>query len=168
MNNKSKKGILGKCMKWFLFALLIVVLLFIILASCDSNSEDANNETTSVPETQQTENPIAPNTSAMVDDIARKAKAAAQTIDETSTKEAIEYIKSIHPNYFVDNKTMEQTMYYGYLLEYAYTNVNEDYANLGMDISQAIKYVYRGAEKVEDSGTQENLKQIEESLNKIK
>ena len=37
-----------------------------------------------------------------------------------------------------------------------------------MDAYQIVKYVYRGAEKVEDISTQENLKQIAKDLDKIK
>lgn len=54
-------------------------------------------------------------------------------------------------------------------LEYAYQNdeAARDYAELGMDLEQAVKYVYRGAESVEDDATQENLSQIRESLEAI-
>ena len=81
-------------------------------------------------------------------------------------------IKSVsdsnYPNYFESNEVMEKTMYYGYLLEYGYKNKNNNYADLGMDAYQVVKYVYRGAEKVEDISTQENLKQIAKDLDKIK
>lgn len=59
-------------------------------------------------------------------------------------------------------------MYYGYLLEYGYKDTNKAYAELGMDAYQVVKYVYRGAEKVEDISTQENLKQIVKDLANIK
>ena len=36
-----------------------------------------------------------------------------------------------------------------------------------MDLEQAVKYVYRGAESVENDATQENLSQIRESLEAI-
>lgn len=60
-------------------------------------------------------------------------------------------------------------MYNGWLLEYTYDG-NEsmrDYYNLGMDAEQLVKYVYRGAETKDDQSTQENIKQIEESIQKI-
>lgn len=64
---------------------------------------------------------------------------------------------------------MERAISYGYWLEYAYQNdeAARDYAELGMDLEQAVKYVYRGAESVEDDATQENLSQIRESLEAI-
>ena len=122
---------------------------------------DAESEAETMPEA---------NTSEMVDYIAAEAKKSAnQAATEEKLDEAIEYISSHYPNYFVDNETMEKTMYYGYYLEYAYmsddpTNV---YANLGMDTYQAVKYVYRGTESVEDDHVTENLRQISEWLNKL-
>ena len=109
-----------------------------------------------------------PNTSARVDEIARQAKADAKNIDTEKTIDAVKYIKENYPNYFTNNEVMEKTMYYGYLLEYGYKNKNNNYADLGMDAYQVVKYVYRGAEKVEDISTQENLKQIAKDLDKIK
>ena len=110
----------------------------------------------------------APNTSDMVDKIALQAKQDAATIDEAKTDEAITYIKETYPNYFDDNDVMEKTMYYGYLLEYAYKDTdNSPLTNLGMDTYQAVKYVYRGAETIDDDGTQENLRQISEDLEKV-
>lgn len=109
------------------------------------------------------------NTSAMVDKIALQAKEDASSIDEEKTNEAVTFIRDTYPDYFIDNDTMEKTMYYGYLLEYAYKDTdNSTLMNLGMDTYQAVKYVYRGAESVEDDATQENLRQISESLDKLK
>lgn len=129
-----------------------------------AETEIASSETETIAETETA--PEA-NTSAMVDYIAAEAKKSAnQAATDEKRDEAIEYIFSHYPNYFDDNETMEKTMYYGYYLEYAYeaddpTNV---YANLGMDTYQAVKYVYRGTETVEDEHVQENLKQIAEIL----
>ena len=60
-------------------------------------------------------------------------------------------------------------MFYGFWLEYAYDGDEgaRNYYNLGMDMEQAVKYVYRGAEKAEDEATKENLAQIKESLEAI-
>lgn len=106
----------------------------------------------------------APNTSARVDEIARQAKSDASYINDAFTLEAINYIKNNYPNYFTDNNIMEKTMYYGYLLEYAYENTNDLYAELGMDTYQAVKYVYRGTESINDTSTQSNLEQIAKNL----
>lgn len=107
-----------------------------------------------------------PNTSDMVDKIALQARDDAKAINDDLANEAIAYIHDTYPNYFTDNETMEQTMYYGYLLDYAYDD-NDLRSNLGTDTYQVVKYVYRGVEAVEDTPTQENLRQIEQSLNEL-
>lgn len=110
------------------------------------------------------------NTSAMVDYLATEAKKSAnQAATEEKRDEAINFIYENYPNYYTDNQIMEQVIYYGYYLEYAY-NANEGenyYVNLGMDAEQAVKYVYRGTESIEDASTQENLSQIADSLNAL-
>ena len=110
------------------------------------------------------------NSSAMVDYLASEAKKSAnQSATEEKRDDAINFIYENYPDYYVDNETMEKAIYYGFYLEYAYGE-NEGknyYVDLGMDTEQAVKYVYRGAESVEDSSTQENLSQIAESLNAL-
>lgn len=138
--------------------------------SKDTNSEISEEEAMDIAMEQLKEKvkDAQPNTSAMVDKIALQARDDAKSIDSAKTDEAISYIRDNYPDYFTDNATMEKAMYYGYLLEYAYKKTdNKNYTDLGMDTYQAIKYVYRGAETVEDTATQENLKQIEDTLNKL-
>ncbi|ABO49763.1 hypothetical protein Dred_1229 [Desulforamulus reducens MI-1] len=154
--------------------LIIIALLLLLLSFTGCASKDeGDNSTNPEPATQQQaesepESLPEPNTSAMVDYIATKAKVDAKNINDQQTKEAIEFIKSNISDFFRDNKTMETGMYYGYLLEYAYKDTdNRVYAELGMDTYQAIKYVYRGAEKVEDQATQTNISQVRESLDAI-
>lgn len=110
-----------------------------------------------------------PNTSAMVDSIARQAKADVGNASDADLKKAYNYIKDNYTDCFDDNETMEQMMYNGWLLEYAYDD-NEsmrNYYNVGMDAEQLVKYVYRGTETKDDQSTQENIKQIKESIQKI-
>lgn len=105
------------------------------------------------------------NTTAMVDYIAAEAqKSANQAATDEKRDEAIDFIASTYPEYFSDNGTMEQAIYYGYYLEFAYDINESQYAELGMDVEQAVKYVYRGTETVEDEHVQENLRQIAEIL----
>lgn len=123
--------------------------------------QESTTEPVSVPE---------PNTSDMVDYIAKEAKASANVgSTEEKREEAISFIQDNYPNYFIDNETMEKTMYYGYYLEYAYSKNGPEniYANLGIDTYQAVKGVYRNVDKVEDDIVQENLRQIEEWLSKL-
>lgn len=105
------------------------------------------------------------NTTAMVDYIAAEAqKSANQAATDEKRDEAIDFIASAYPEYFSDNDTMEHALYYGYYLEFAYDINESQYAELGMDVEQAVKYVYRGTETVEDKHVQENLRQIAEIL----
>ena len=105
------------------------------------------------------------NTTEMVDYISKVSTAVSDIV-------AIDFIRNTYPNFYTDNATMEKAMYYGYLLEYRHQEDSTDYyqniTKLGMDTEQAVKYVYRGVEAVDDDATQENLKQISESLAEIK
>lgn len=156
--------------------ILGLFIVFCIMGGSIENRENNNNEQTiaitateAIVNEEQSEITTAkPNTSSKVDEISRQAKADAKNIDNEKTIEAVNYIKENYPYYFTSNEVMEKTMYYGYLLEYGYNDKNNDYADLGMDAYQVVKYVYRGTEKVEDISTQENLKQISKDLDKIK
>ena len=169
--------------KWIIIAVVAVVL---IAAAGGGNTETqqqttGTQATSEAPETQdpateavsETEAKAEPeaNTSAKVDALALAAK---QDIEENGVSdakrdEAVTFIVEHYPDFYADNETMEQAISYGYLLEYAYQNdeAARDYAELGMDLEQAVKYVYRGAESVENDATQENLSQIRESLEAI-
>ena len=132
--------------------------------------ETQDPATEAVSETEAKAEPEA-NTSAKVDALALAAK---QDIEENGVSdakrdEAVTFIVEHYPDFYADNETMERAISYGYWLEYAYQNdeAARDYAELGMDLEQAVKYVYRGAESVEDDATQENLSQIRESLEAI-
>lgn len=141
------------------------------LVACGEDEQSTVIDETWTAETTQA--PVA-NHSSMVDYIARTTKDDLQNngIDNAKVKEALDFITNNYPNYYTDNATMEKAMQYGYYLEYGYTNATntkeKTYCKLGQDTVQAVKYVYRGAEKVEEQATQENLRQIKESLNELK
>lgn len=105
------------------------------------------------------------NTSSAVDELVSRGKENSKNATEDDIKEAIKFINDNYNKYWTNNETMHKGMYYGSLLEYA--KHDTDTENLGMDTVQAIKYVYRGADKIEDESTQANLKQIEKSLKNI-
>lgn len=170
--------------KWIIIAVVAVVL---IAAAVGGNTEtqrpqtSGTQSTSEAPETQdpvtetvsETEAEAEPeaNTSAKVDALALAAKQDAEEngVSDVKRDEAVAFIVEHYPDFYTDNKTMEQAISYGYWLEYAYESDESarDYAELGMDLEQAVKYVYRGAESVEDDATQENLSQIRESLEAI-
>lgn len=170
--------------KWIIIAVVAVVL---IAAAVGGNTEtqqpqtSGTQATSEAPEiqepvtevTSETENEAEPeaNTSAKVDALALAAKQDVEEngVSDAKRDEAVAFIVEHYPDFYMDNETMEQAISYGYWLEYAYESDESarDYAELGMDLEQAVKYVYRGAESVEDDATQENLSQIREALEAI-
>ena len=115
------------------------------------------------------------NTTAAVNELYNKAKEKATTATEDDLKEAIKFINDNYNNYWVDNDIMQKTMYYGSLLECMTVDKAKSDSNsvertiydLGSDVVQAVKYVYRKAETVEDESTQSNLKQIKKGLDSL-
>lgn len=168
---KSKK-------KWIIIGVVAVVLIAAAVGGNKGGDQTAGTSGTEPPVQSstpaETDQPTAAepeaNTSAKVDALARDAKdSVAEGVTDEKRDEAVAFIVEHYPDYYGDNETMEQAIFYGYWLEYAYADdeAARDYAELGMDMEQAVKYVYRGAEKVEDDATQENLGQIKESLEAI-
>lgn len=105
-------------------------------------------------------------TTAVVDKLASIAKNDALSLDEDDVKEIIDIIREHFSAYYDGEKCMELYMYYGYLLDYAFDD-SDPRSSLGINLVQAIKYVYREAESIDDNHTQENLKQIQKSLENI-
>lgn len=115
------------------------------------------------------------NTNDAVDEIYYKAKENSVKAKEDDIKEAIKFIADNYNNYWMDNETMHKTMYYGSLLECAERDKAKDNQkgldytiySLGEDAVEVVKFVYRKAEKVDDTSTQSNLEQIKKLLDKI-
>lgn len=153
--------------KWLYVVLAVLIIGGIGSTSHKDSSTDASttNVADNITPTEAPE-PEA-NTSAMVDSIVNKAKSDADgQLDLDTCKEALSYLKDNYPNYFADNETMEKVMYYGAFLEYSFEGkgINDVCATLGQDALQTVKYVYRGADAIEDESTQSNLRQVKESL----
>lgn len=149
--------------------ILSALFLAIVLTACGSTAEPADTKS-STPQTavssQQDGSAEHIDTSAQADSIARQARDAA-TENDIST--AYEYIKSNYTDCFRDNATMEQMMYYGWLLEYKYVGnpEKEDYCNLGQDAEQLVKYVYRGTDTTDSDHSKSNIEQIRKSIDAI-
>lgn len=101
---------------------------------------------------------------AMVDAIGTLARSDAETATDDQLEDAVTFITNTYPEYFDSLETMEKTMYYGYLLDYAYEDDQDPHSELGTDTYQAVKYVYRSTESIDDQSTQENLNQITKDL----
>lgn len=105
-------------------------------------------------------------TTAVVDKLASIAKNDALSLNEDDVKQIIDIIRKHFPDYYDDEKYMELYIYYGYLLDYVFDD-SDPRSSLGTNLVQAIKYVYREAESIDDDHTQENLKQIQKNLENI-
>ncbi len=108
-----------------------------------------------------------PNTSSMIDEIASIAKKNASAMSDEQAAEIIEIIQNADHKFYNGSEEMEKFMWYGYLLDYKYVD-SDPRSELGTDLCQAIKYVYRNVETVLDDATHENLLQIDKDLEKIK
>lgn len=163
--------------KWIIVGVAVVLVLAAAVGGNKGSDQTAGTPSSEPPtqasapaESEPSAAEPEPNTSAKVDALAREAKdSVAGNVTEEMRDEAVAFIVEHYPDYYGDNETMERAMFYGFWLEYAYDGDEgaRNYYNLGMDMEQAVKYVYRGAEKAEDEATKENLAQIKESLEAI-
>lgn len=163
--------------KWIIVGVVVVLVLAAAVGGNKGSDQTAGTPSSEPPtqasapaESEPSAAEPEPNTSAKVDALAREAKnSVAEGVTEEKRDEAVAFIVEHYPDYYGDNETMEQAIFYGFWLEYAYDGdeAARGYYNLGMDMEQAVKYVYRGAEKAEDEATKENLAQIKESLEAI-
>ena len=184
MSKKKGKG------KIIIAVLVVLFVLGAAFGSKGGNKDKATNagETEQVKDKaddKKTDSKSAePNTSARVDEITLQAKDDAESVSEDESEqkweEAFEYLKSHMDNFYENNEVMEKSMYYGsYIYHYVEANSKASDASELVDSSKAayeagyntvkaIKYVYRGAEAVEDESTQKALSEAKENLKKFK
>ena len=138
-----------------LCGMLAGIFLVFALSACTNSAPS--------PETIPSETQAVPNSFSQVASITRQARDAANAATENDISAAYEYIKSNYTDCFKDNATMEQMMYYGWLLEYTYEGDTEkqDYYTLGQDAEQLVKYVYRGADTADSDSTKASMEQIQ-------
>ena len=149
-----------------IIGLLIIFVLCIGLFSC-SSQDTIKTGTKSTNNVEQETTEPEPNTSEKVDSIINKAREDAETATDEQKQDALNFIVDNRCNYFTGgNEMMENVIYYGALLDYCYDD-STVISNIGTDAVQAVKYVYRGAETIEDKATLENLRQIDEEVEKL-
>lgn len=141
-------------------ATIVGLCILIIVVACVQVSNEDNTVVVTPPQFTSEQG-----TSAMVDEIARAARETAPDMSSSQADELITIIESANHDYYSDYENMEKFMWYGCLLQYKYENDEE--GQLGTDLYQAIKYVYRGVETVDDNATVENLRQIDEHLSNL-
>lgn len=178
MKKEKKKSKL----KIILIAVAVIVVLSVIFGEDEEdklNSKATSESTTGATTEAQKNNDIEvtdfattpnftaePNSSAMVDQIAITAKNHADDMTDEQTNAIIANIREANPAFFASRDDMEKYMWYGYLLDYKYDD-NDPRSELGTDLCQAIKYVYRGAEDLTDDSVSANLDQISDDLDAI-
>lgn len=145
-------------MKKQLCGILTGIFFVFVLSACTNSAPS--------PETISPEAQAAPNSFSQVASITRQARDAANAATEHDISTAYEYIKANYTDCFKDNATMEQMMYYGWLLEYTYEGNTEkqDYYTLGQDAEQLVKYVYRGADTTDSDSTKASMEQIQHTI----
>lgn len=158
-SNWSKKK---KIIVTVIIAILALIGLF-MPGSEDSDYENANAISTTQESITQAED----NTSLKVDEILKQAKEDSATSTDETVEKAVSYIDENISTCFESNDKMEQVMYYGALLDYKYDDSNK-LSILGMNAVQAVKYVYRGVESVDDEATQHNINSVKETLKELK
>lgn len=152
--------------------ILSALFLAIVLTACGSTAEPADTKS-STPQiavsSQQDGSAEHIDTSAQADSIARKARDAANSATDEDISTAYAYIKANYTNCFKDKTTMEQMMYYGWLLEYKYEGNAEkqECYTLGQDAEQLVKYIYRGADTADSDNTKANIEQVGKSIDAI-
>lgn len=105
------------------------------------------------------------NSSDMDLQIYKTAKDYKDTLTDEQAAAIVNAIKEENPKFYDGPEEMEKFLWYGYLLQCKYED-SDPRAELGTDLVQAIKYVYRNVETVLDDSTKENLKQINKDLGK--
>lgn len=188
-NNENKKGV-SEVLIWVLLIIFFPVGLYLVWAKSNwskkkkiivtviiailaliglfmPNSEEPNYESTNaISTTQESTTQVEDNSTAKVDAIMKQAKEDAKTATDETVEKAVTYIDENISSCFDTNEKMEQVMYYGALLDYKYDDSNK-LSILGMNAVQAVKYVYRGVDSVDDESTQHNINSVKETLKEI-
>lgn len=164
---------------------VIILCVCIGIFACQS-SDDTDKDTKEAAKTENTqkssdvkeieavavENPMncpaftaAENSSDMDLQIYKTAKDYKDTLTDEQAAAIVNAIKEENPKFYDGSEEMEKFLWYGYLLQCKYED-SDPRAELGTDLVQAIKYVYRNVETVLDDSTKENLRQVDEDLKK--
>ena len=102
-------------------------------------------------------------TTEMVDQISLVAQNNVGRMTDDDVSNIIKIISDADHKFYNNPEEMERFMWYGYLLDHKFDD-SDPRSALGMDLYQAIKYVYRGVETIFDDATHENLSQIDVDL----
>lgn len=143
---------------------VLLVIFYLVMPKVEENEPMPEETILSSTLTEPTEH----GTSQYVDYIYYKAKEDAKTATDEDLQNALTWLKNNSENYFLNQEYMESTMYYGELLEMKYKDTGNEYEKLGWQAYKTIKYVYRGAESIQDETTQKNLSELKDMVSKAK
>lgn len=189
MNKGKKIGIIIIA----IVAVLVIIYIICALTGNLKSAEETSNSDSSIssgesaevfefgwnPQNAQSEQ----GTTARVDEILLQSGNVAKQISEDQAKsawdEAFLYLKQHKEDFYESSEVMEHAMYYGEFI-YRYIENNATASNIaeltdstraaydaGYNTVKAIKYVYCGAEKIEDESTQSALSEAKEALDKF-
>lgn len=163
---------------YIIIGIVVIVAIFAIIGATTANNDaeiieerptiTASNLNELYEEMCEAVSNTEPNSSARVDAIASFAKEAATYPPTAGNKDigngAAAFIMDNYPNYFESSELMEKLMLCGSYLENSY--FGKDVSDCGKDVSQVVKYVYRGEESPESDSVKANLEQIARLIKK--
>lgn len=93
----------------------------------------------------------------------------ANGMTDSQRDEAVKWIADNYGTYFKDGQTMKQAAYYGSLLDVAYQSNNDMkiYSEIGLDVYQVARDVYRKADTPDSEFIKSNLVQIKDNLEEL-
>lgn len=155
-------------MKRRIAAIIAMLTICAALSACSQPEKQLENSVTSVTtsSTSATElvEPEEHGTSAYVDYLFYKAKADAEIATDEELQAALDWLKDNVDNIFDSQENMELAMYNGELLERKYKDSGNAFEKIGWQAYKTVKYVYRGAESVDDQATVDNYTELKALL----
>ena len=155
-------------MKRKITAIITMLAICTALSACSQPEKQPENSVTSVTtsSTSATElvEPEEHGTSAYVDYLFYKAKADAEIATDEELQAALDWLKDNVDNIFDSQENMELAMYNGELLERKYKDSGNAFEKIGWQAYKTVKYVYRGAESVDDQATEDNYSELKALL----
>lgn len=159
--------------KNILSLLLCALLTSTCLCGCGSSTGNVNSSsqnltekpteavTTKLSTSSAAESEPEQNSSEMVIYLTKKGRTDAKTATDDDIAGAVEWLKDNINDYFADNEHMEDTIYYGALLESHFSGSNNQYERAGWQAQKTVKYVYQGVDSQFDDNTQKNLQKLQ-------
>lgn len=155
-------------MKSKITAIIAMLGICLSLSACSQTGNQYESSATSVSTSTtfgtELAEPEEHGTSAYVDYLFYKAKADSETATEEDLQSALDWLKNNVDNIFDNQESMELAMYNGEPLERKYKDSGNSFEKIGWQAYKTVKYVYRGAESVDDQATIDNYSELKDLL----